>query len=255
MRMMIDTDARTLAMAGPDGERVVELFSADGFDVLSELWLQVGWDQRYSYTFSWLGRPMIQLPDDVVRLQEVVWRLRPDIIVETGVAHGGSAVFLAGLCRLAGHGRVVAVDIDIRPHNRAAIEEHPLADLITLIEGSSTDPEVVEAVRRETAGAETVLVILDSDHSRAHVRAELDAYGDLVSPGSWIVATDGIMRSVADTPSGKPEWTDDNPARAAAEFVAANPGRFRIERPHPEWSEGRAGAISYWPDAWIRRLS
>ena len=105
--------------------------------------MRVGWNQKYQYTFSWMGRPVIQLPEDMMRMQEVIYRLQPDLIVETGVAHGGSLIFYASLCKAIGKGRVVGIDIEIRPHNRMAIESHPLAGLITLIEGSSIAPEVV----------------------------------------------------------------------------------------------------------------
>src|SRR5262249_34591470 len=138
-------------------------------------WLAVGWTQRYSYSFTWLGRPLIQLPEDVIRIQEVIHRVKPDVIVETGVAHGGSLIFYASLCKATERGRIVGVDIEIRPHNRAAIEAHPLAKYITLIEGSSTDPGIVERVKSHIKPGETVLVILDSNHSRKHVLDELEA--------------------------------------------------------------------------------
>lgn len=131
MKINIDTKAQTLDADG----RKVGLYTDEAFKLLSDLWVKVGWNQKYSYSFSWLGVPIIQLPEDMIRYQEVVSALKPDVIVETGVAHGGSAIFSASLCRLLGKGRVIAVDIEIRPHNRKRIEEHPLSDLITLIEG------------------------------------------------------------------------------------------------------------------------
>lgn len=253
MRVEIDTDARSLTIEGPDGRREVPLYSSEGFGLLSDLWVQVGWNERYPYTFSWLGRPVIQLPEDLVRLQEVVWTLRPDVILETGVAHGGSAVFLAGLCRLLGRGRVIAVDIEIRPHNRSAIEAHPLADLITLIEGDSISPVVIDEVTRTVGDASTVLVILDSDHTRAHVLGELEGYGPLVTPGSWIVATDGIMRDLAITPRGDVGWVDDNPAAAARDFLATHP-EFELAPPPWPFNESELEkAVTHWPDSWLRR--
>src|SRR3954452_21075341 len=176
MKISIDTDARRIEADG----HAVDLYSDDGFRLISDLWVKTGWNQKYTYSFSWFGVPMIQLPEDVLRYQEVVFRLQPDVIIETGVAHGGSAVFSASLCRLMGKGRVIAVDIEIRPHNRARIERHPLAPLITLIEGSSTAPEIVNKVRSLVAPGESVLVMLDSDHSFNHVTAELEAYAPLV---------------------------------------------------------------------------
>jgi cephalosporin hydroxylase len=252
VKLHVDEAAGVLVVEDPD-PRSVPLYSPEAFELLSDLWVRVGWDQKYSYTFSWLGRPIIQLPEDMVRLQEVVWRLQPDLIVETGVAHGGSAVFLAGLCRLAGKGRVVAVDIEIRPHNRAAIEAHSLRDLITLIEGSSTDPDVVSQVQGVANGLGTVLVILDSDHSYAHVAAELEAYAPMVTPGSYIVATDGLMRDVASAPRGQASWDMDNPANAAEAFAAANPS-FVLATPEWPFSESSlAQNVTHWPSAWLQR--
>jgi cephalosporin hydroxylase len=161
VKLTIDTDARTLVVHEPQGDRSIALYSDEAFDLISDQWLRVGWNQKYQYSFSWFGRPVIQLPEDMVRTQEVIWRVQPDVIIETGVAHGGSLVFYASLCKAIGRGRIVGVDIEIRPHNRAAIEAHPLADMITLIEGSSTDAAVVDRVRSCVRPGETVLVLLD----------------------------------------------------------------------------------------------
>lgn len=190
----------------------------------------------------------------MLRYQEAVFALKPDVIVETGVAHGGSAVFSASLCRLIGKGRVIAIDIEIRPHNRKRIEGHPLFDLITLIEGSSTAPEVVEQVRSAIKPGETVLVVLDSNHSYAHVAGELTAYAPMVTEGSWIIATDGVMREVADVPRGKQDWDKDNPSEAARDFAAANPD-FVIRTPEWPFNESTLSQnITHWPDAWLQRV-
>jgi cephalosporin hydroxylase len=167
------------------------------FRILSQLWLRSGWDNKYVYSFTWLGRPIIQLPEDLIRIQEVIYSVRPDVIIETGVAHGGSLIFYASLCKLLDKGRVVGVDIEIRPHNRAAIESHFLSPYITLIEGSSIDRSVVSRVRELIKPDETVMVMLDSCHTKSHVLSELEAYGPLVTPGSYIVAMDGIMEHLA----------------------------------------------------------
>ncbi len=249
MRINIDTDALTLEADG----KTVELYSDDAFRALTDLWVKVGWNQKYSYGFSWLGVPIIQLPEDMIRYQEAVFSLKPDVIIETGVAHGGSAIFSASLCQLIGKGRVVAVDIEIRPHNRKRIEAHPLAHLITLIEGSSTAPEIVERVRSAIKPGDKVLVVLDSDHSYAHVMNELEAYAPMVSEGSWIIATDGVMQDLTDAPRGKPTWDTDNPAKAARDFAAAN-SQFVIEPPAWPFNESTlSDNITHWPDAWLRR--
>jgi len=191
----------------------------------------------------------------MIRTQEVIYRTKPDVIVEAGVAHGGSLIYYASLCKAMGVDRVVGVDIEIRPHNRRAIEAHELFPYITLIEGSSTDPAIVDEVRRQVKPGETVLVILDSNHTKRHVLDELEAYHGLVTPNSYIVATDGIMRDVADVPRGRPEWARDNPAAAAADFVARHPA-FVIEQPAWPFNESALTRnITHWPTAWLRRTA
>lgn len=255
MKINVDTDAATLTVTDGGREEVIDLYSRAAFEALSRQWVRVGWNQKYQYTFTWMGRPMIQLPEDVLRMQEVIHRLRPDVVIETGIAHGGSLIFYASLMKAMDKGRVVGVDIEIRPHNRAAIESHPLADRITMIEGSSTAPEVVARVEAEVRPDETVLVILDSDHSYAHVLDELRAYADLVTTGSYIVATDGIMHDLSDVPRGAPGWATDNPTRAAADF-AAEDDRFVVETPAWEFNESDLrDNITHWPGAWLKRIS
>src|SRR5688572_21615328 len=176
MKLTIDTDAGTLAIEDAGGSRTLDLYTREAFELLSRQWLRVGWNEKYPYTFSWMGRPIIQLPEDIVRVQEVIHRVRPDLIIETGVAHGGSLVLYASLAKAMGTGRVVGIDVEIRPHNRRAIEAHPLFPLISLIEGSSTDATTIAKVKALVRPGEKVMVLLDSNHSRAHVLAELEAY-------------------------------------------------------------------------------
>lgn len=254
MKLSIDTERNEIVLVDGGTEHREALFSPRGFEILCDLWVKTGWQQRYSYSFSWFGRPIIQLPEDLVRVQEVVWHVKPTAIVETGVAHGGSLIFYAGLLKLLGRGRVIGVDIAIRPENRRAIESHPLADVVTLIEGSSVDPATVKQVRGHVTAADTVLVILDSDHSYKHVSAELAAYADMVSVGSYLVATDGIISAFNDLPGGKPSWVEDNATRAAADFAAANPA-FALEQPPRTFDESRVGRTpTYWPGAWLKRI-
>jgi len=255
MRLTIDIDARSLYTEDANGRRELPLYSPGAFELLSDLWVKVGWAMRYSYHFSWLGRPVIQLPEDLVRMQEVLHRLQPDVLVETGVAHGGSLVFYASLFQAMGRGRVVGVDIEIRPVNRAAIEAHPLSSRITLIEGDSAAPHTLERVQACWAPHETVMVVLDSDHSKRHVARELQAYGPLVSEGSYLVVTDGIMERLADVPGGRAEWAEDNPLAAVREFLEASP-EFRSEEPSSVFNDGLVqGRISYWPMAYLRRIA
>ena len=164
MKYLIDEDARELRLEA-EGEgkspMVLPLYCDEAYRALSRIYLKIGWNQKYSYNFTWLGRPIIQLPEDLIRIQEVIHAVRPDVIVETGVAHGGSLIYYASLCAAMGKGRVVGVDIEIRPHNRSAIEAHPLFDRITLIEGSSIAPGVVAEVKGGIGASETTLILLE----------------------------------------------------------------------------------------------
>jgi cephalosporin hydroxylase len=253
VKLTFDTDARTVAVEQNGDSQTLDLYSREGFELLSALWLKVGWNEKYTYTFTWLGRPIIQNPEDLVRLQEVIYDLKPDVILETGVAHGGSLIFSAGLCKAIGRGRVIGVDIEIRPHNRSAIEAHELFPYITLIEGSSIAPETVARVNELIQPGERVLVILDSCHTKDHVLGELEAYQPLVGPGSYLVATDGIMRDVHDVPRGTPEWRTDNPAAAAQHFAREHP-EFVLETPAWKFNESELREnITYSPSAWLRR--
>jgi len=255
MRLTIDTNARTVTHETDTGIRELPLDSPEAFRLISEQWLTVGWTQKYSYGFTWLGRPVIQLPEDLIRIQEVIYRVKPDVILETGVAHGGSLIYYASLCKAMDRGRVIGVDIEIRRHNRQAIEAHPLAGSITLIEGSSTDPATVASVKNLIRSGERVLVLLDSCHTKAHVRAELDLYAPLVGPGSYIVATDGIMSALAGRPGSKPGWEWDNPSEAAREFAAANP-HFVLKEPGFLFNEGKISQhVTYWPSAYLQRVA
>jgi cephalosporin hydroxylase len=254
MRLTIDTDTRELEVERDGARRTVPLYSKEAFELLSREWVRVGWAERYPYTFTWMGRPVIQLPEDVMRVQEVIYRVKPDVLIETGVAHGGSLILYASLFAAMGKGRVVGVDIEIRPQNRAAIEAHPLARSISLIVGSSTDDAIVDQVREHVRPGETVMVILDSNHTRAHVAEELEKYAPLVTPGSYIVATDGIMEDLWDVPHGTEGWKTDNPSEAARQFAAAHP-EFVLEQPAWDFNESKLEHnITHWPDAWLRRL-
>ncbi len=239
-----------------DGESFHHPFdSAEAFGALSEAWLRCGWDCKHVYSFTWLGRPIIQLPEDLVRLQEVLYRVQPDVIIDIGVAHGGSLVFHAGLCRILDKGRVIGIDIHIRPHNRAAIEAHPLAPLITLIEGDSLSPEVLRQVHAHVKPDDKVMVLLDGCHTYDHVLSELKTYGPLVSVGSYIVAMDGIMQHVAGAPRTQPDWRWNNPRQAAETFVSHH-SEFMLDAPQFAFNEGTVTTpVTYWPGGYIKRIA
>jgi cephalosporin hydroxylase len=203
----------------------------------SRNWLLRANARKYSYHFEWLGRPIIQYPQDMLAMQELVWQVRPDLIIETGIAHGGSLILSASMlalldyCDAAAAGRmidpgaparrVLAVDIDIRSHNRAAIESHPLAARIDMIQGSSIDPGVIENVRRRAEGARCVLVCLDSNHTHDHVLAELEAYAGLVTPGSYCCVFDTVIEDMpADAFQNRPWGPGNSPKTAVREYLA-----------------------------------
>lgn len=253
-KLMIDFEkgSVTLEAAGRNGVEY-SLGTPEAFSAISEAWLRCGWDTKYVYGFTWLGRPIIQLPEDMIRIQEIIFRVQPDVIIETGVAHGGSLIFYASLCKAMGKGRVVGVDIEIRPHNRRAIESHFLFPYITLIEGSSVDTGVVSNVRAQIKPGDRVLVLLDSCHQKQHVLSELEAYGPMVSQGSYIVAMDGIMGQVVGAPRTSPDWSWNNPRQAALEFAATHP-EFEIVEPGLFFNEGSiSNRVTYWPDGYLRR--
>src|SRR6185369_11141621 len=173
MKLVIDTAAQTLSQQDDGGETTVGLFSKEAFEALSREWVRVGWSLKHYHTFTWFGLPVLQLPEDLLRLQEVIYAVRPAVIVETGVFLGGSLLFHASLFAAMGGGKVMGIDREIQPHIREALCRHPLGPRISLLEGSSTDPAVVSQVRSLAENAGPVLVILDSDHTREHVEREL----------------------------------------------------------------------------------
>ena len=208
--------------------KTVDLYSPQGLQMMSQLWIKVSTHFKLMYDATWMGRPIIQLPEDILMMQELIWRLKPDVIVECGIAHGGSLLFYASLCELMGKGRVIGVDIEIRPHNRVAIDQHPMRHRVDMIEGSSIAREIFDMVKKKIKRSEKVLVVLDSNHSRDHVLKEIQLYSDLVSKESYLVVMDGAQGLVWDIPLGKREWKEDNPLNAIEEFLK-NDKRFVID--------------------------
>jgi cephalosporin hydroxylase len=239
--LTIDSDRGVLATK----DRELPLYSHEAFDLLSREWVRIGWAMSYYWTFSWMGKPILQLPEDLVRLQEVLFQLKPDVLIECGVCEGGSLLFHATLMEAMGKGRVIGIDVDIREGARAAIEASPLRRRIQLIQSDSAAPEVVASVRAGIQPGETVMVILDSDHTRAHVARELEAWAPLVTPGSCILAADGIMHDLADVPGGQASWLEDNPSTAAREFLATHP-EFELRPPANT-------KTTYFPGGWLWR--
>lgn len=193
-------------------------------------WITKSSRYKYSYNFTWLGRPIIQLPQDMLAMQEIIWRVKPDLIIETGIAHGGSLIFHASMLELTGgDGLVLGIDVEIRKHNRIEIEKHPLFKRITMIEGSSIDGKVVNSVHELAKTKERVLVVLDSNHTRSHVLKELELYSLLVKRGSYIVVLDTIIEDMpGDFFPDRPWGKGNNPKTAVREFLTQN-RRFQVD--------------------------
>ncbi len=235
-------------------ESKIRIGTPEAFKILSKLWLRSGWDTKYVYGFSWMGRPIIQLPEDMIRIQEIIYRVRPDVLIETGIAHGGSLIFYASVFNAMSKGHVIGVDIEIRPHNRKAIETHEMYNRITLIEGSSVEEITLAKVRSKINPGERCIVVLDSNHTREHVLAELFAYAEFVAIDSYIVACDGIMQEVVGAPRTNPDWITNNPQTAVNDFLKEN-NDFILEEPAFPFNEGLiTERVTYWPKAFLRRI-
>lgn len=179
---------------------------------------------QYSYNFSWMGRPIIQYPQDMIAMQEIIWSVKPDLIIETGIAHGGSLIYYASLMELIGKGEVLGIDIDIREHNRKEIESHPMIKRIKMMQGSSVDSSLVADVRKYAEGKGSVMVCLDSNHTHSHVLDELNFYSPLVTPGSYMVVFDTIVEDLPDNYLPDRAWArGDNPKTAVFEFLKTHP--------------------------------
>ena len=205
-------------------------------------------EHRYSYNFTWMGRPIIQYPQDIMAMQELIWSIRPDLIIETGIAHGGSLVFYASMLELLGNdGFVLGIDIDIRAHNRRAIDGHPMSKRIRLIEGSSIDPEIVAQVASIVQGRNRVLVALDSNHTHDHVLRELQLYSPLVTEGSYLVVFDTVVEDMPKSLFFDRPWSPGNsPKTAVHEFLRGN-DRFEID----QQVEGKL-LLTVSPDGYLR---
>lgn len=204
---------------------------------------------KYSYNFSWMGRPIIQYPQDMIAMQEIIWDVKPDLIIETGIAHGGSIIYYASLLELIGNGEVLGIDIDIRLHNRRQIENHPMFKRIKMIQGSSVSEETVDEVKQYAAGKETILVCLDSNHTHEHVLKELELYSPFVSMNSYLIVFDTIVEDMPDNYLPGRIWKkSDNPKTALYEFLKKNDS-FEIQK-----QINNKLLISVAPDGYLKRI-
>ncbi|MBN2478790.1 MAG: class I SAM-dependent methyltransferase [Parachlamydiales bacterium] len=250
----IDLKNNKVSLEEKDSVQEFNLDSPEAFDLISQAWLRCGWDTKYVYSFTWLGRPIIQLPEDLMRIQEVIFNIQPDVIIETGIAHGGSLIFYASLCKALNKGKVIGIEVEMRSQNKLAIENHCLSSYISIIEGSSIDPSIINQTKKCIGKNDKVLVLLDSCHTKQHVLKELEAYGPLISKGSYIVAMDGIMHQVVGAPRSQKDWEWNNPMQAAIEFVKSN-SEYIIEEPAFLFNEGKIQKrITYWPSAFIKKI-
>ena len=246
-------------------ENIRRLGELEELPALTMEWmLKAGLGGKYTYNFKWLGRPLIQFPQDMVAIQELIWKIKPDLIIETGIAHGGSLTLSASMLALLdicdaiesgatmnpreSKRKVLGIDIDIRADNRAAIEAHPMASRIQMIQGSSIAPEIVEQVRQVAKGYERILVCLDSNHTHAHVLAELQAYAPLTSVGSYCVVFDTLVEDMpADIFPDRPWGPGDNPKTAVWEYLKTHP-EFEIDK-----SIQHKLLITVAPDGYLRK--
>jgi len=197
---------------------------------LSQKWFDRAFNYEYSFHFKWLGRPIIQFPQDMVAVQEIIWKTKPDFIIETGIAHGGSIIFSASMLELLGKGKVIGIDIDIRKHNKMEIEKHSMYKRIIMIEGSSTENQVIDKVKKLVKGKKKVLVFLDSFHTQEHVLKELDAYSKFVSKGGYLVVFDTMIEDMPKNSFSKRPWNkNNNPKTAVKKFLNKNKC-FKIDK-------------------------
>ena len=212
-----------IILKNKDEEFEVNLYSKEGIEMLSNLWIKGAAEFKLMYELTWMGRPIIQFGTDMIMLQELIWKIKPEMFIETGIAHGGSLIYTASLFELMGNnGQVIGIDVEIRAHNRVAIEAHSMYKRIKMIEGSSISESTINDLEKLLDNSKTTMVMLDSNHSRDHVLSELRLYSKYVSVGSYLIVQDGAQEWVSDIPRGKPEWKQDNPLAAIDIFLKEN---------------------------------
>jgi cephalosporin hydroxylase len=212
---------------------ITKMSKDQNFQKLSKSWFKSSEKFQYSYHFSWMGRPIIQYPQDMIALQELIWKIKPDLIIETGIARGGSLIFSASILQLIGKGSVVGIDVDIRRHNQIEIEKHSMFKRIKMIEGSSIDPKVVKKIHQLAKNKKQILVILDSNHTHEHVLRELEVYSPLVTKNSYLIVFDTVIEDISTSKikshQKRPWGKGDNPKTAVKSFLNSNK-RFIIDK-------------------------
>jgi cephalosporin hydroxylase len=229
---------------------VLDMGKDKKFREMSLDWILKSNEHKYGYNFTWMGRPIIQFPNDMFIIQELIWQVKPDLIIETGIAHGGSIIFSASMLELnGGNGKVVGIDVDIRKHNRVELEKHPMMKRIVMLEGSSTDEEIVNQVYEIAKDKKSIMVFLDSYHTHEHVLGEMNAYGELVSVGSYMVVFDTCIELFPKGYCSDRPWdVEDNPMTAIDEFIEMNDTFIRDELLNSK------AIITAAPDGYLRKI-
>jgi cephalosporin hydroxylase len=242
-----ETDSK-LILKNAEEQFEVNLYSQEGLAMLSNLWVKAAAEFKLMYELTWMGRPIIQFGGDMIMLQQLIWEVKPDIFIETGIAHGGSLIYTASLFELMGNdGQVIGIDVEIRSHNRIEIEAHSMYKRIKMIEGSSIAETTITELEKLLDTRKTIMVMLDSNHSRDHVLSELRLYSKYVTVGSYIVVQDGAQEWVCDIPRGKPEWKEDNPL-AAIDLLLKENNDFIIDETYT-----RLG-ITQSPNGYLKKI-
>lgn len=231
-------------------DRIISYQAEEELQSISRQWVEKSMEKNYVYNFSWMGRPIIQFPEDIIAMQEIIWTIKPDVIIETGIAHGGSIIFSASMLELLGGDRIViGVDIDIREHNRNEIEKHPMAKRIKMIEGSSIDRSVVDQVKELCKGYNKIMVCLDSNHTHEHVLNELNFYAPLVSKGSYLIVLDTFVEDMPKQFFKNRPWdVANNPKTAVWEFLKTD-DNFEIDK-----NIHNKLLITVAPDGYLKRI-
>ncbi|QDI88773.1 cephalosporin hydroxylase [Candidatus Nitrosopumilus sp. SW] len=211
-------------------KKILQMKEDTSLDALSKKWISDSYQYEYSYHFKWLGLPIIQYPQDIIALQEIIWKLKPDLIIETGVARGGSVTFLASMLEIIGKGEIIGIDIKIHQQNKKAIEKHPMFKRITLIEGSSINKKTINKINQLSKNKKCIMVILDSNHTHKHVLSELKAYSQLITKGSYLIVFDTLIEFLPNNFFKNRPWTKTkNPKSAIREFLKTT-NRFKIDK-------------------------
>lgn len=235
-------------------ERIAAIGQNEELKASAHSFLKTSLAPKYSYNFTWLGRPIIQYPQDMIAMQEIIWEVKPDLIIETGIAHGGSLIFFASMLELVAactgnEGEVLGIDVDIRPHNRKAIEEHPMHKRISMIQGSSIAPDIIAQAIEKAKGKQRILICLDSNHTHEHVLAELEAYAQLTTVGSYCVVFDTVIEDMPeDFFPDRPWGPGNNPKTALHQYIKKHP-EFEIDK-----SIHQKLLITVAPDGYLKRI-